>query len=80
MASRIRSNAIFSFSLDVANDSLMKPSPHLPKASSGTTATLDLPSSFMASSWVIGGIVATLGAVWILFGPVISLKETPASA
>ena len=28
---------------------------------------------------VIGGIVATLGAVWILFGPVISLKETPAS-
>ncbi|MGB9023919.1 MAG: MFS transporter [Candidatus Bathyarchaeia archaeon] len=29
---------------------------------------------------VIGGIVATLGAVWILFGPVISLKETPASA
>lgn len=29
---------------------------------------------------VIGGVVATLGAVWILFGPVISLKETPASA
>ena len=29
---------------------------------------------------VIGGIVATLGAVWILFGPVISLKETPVPA
>jgi len=29
---------------------------------------------------VIGGVVATLGAVRILFGPVISLKETPASA
>lgn len=26
---------------------------------------------------VIGGVVATLGAAWILFGPVISLKETP---
>jgi len=28
---------------------------------------------------VTGGILATLGAAWILFGPVISLKETPAT-
>ena len=61
MASRIRSNAIFSFSLDVANDSLMKPSPHLPKASPGTTATLDLPSSFMASSWDFSPMDAMFG-------------------